>query len=175
MLISDEYRELNSKLHETREDYGRLGSRWAPLVMALCANEGTMDVLDYGCGKGTLNLSLPFGVHCYDPAVPKFSATPKPADIVVCTDVAEHIEPDCLDDVLDDLQRVTGKVLVLNVATRPAVKTLADGRNAHLIVEQWEWWRPHIEKRWRLRDIEVQKGEFTAILEPKGARLEYPH
>jgi hypothetical protein len=29
MLISDEYRDLNRQLHETRKDYGVGGYRWA--------------------------------------------------------------------------------------------------------------------------------------------------
>jgi hypothetical protein len=41
---------------------------------------------------------------------------------------------------LADLQRVTRKKALLVIATRPAGKTLADGRNAHLIVESAEWW-----------------------------------
>lgn len=167
MLISETYRQLNEDLHIRRDDYGKYGSKWAPAVFTLCAQQNTTDVLDYGCGKGTLNLHLPFSIQQYDPAVPKWSDTPEPADIVVCTDVMEHVEPDCLDDVLDDLQRLTVKVLLLNVATRPAAKTLADGRNAHLIVEQMPWWKEKIEKRFSVYMTDYNEGEFVCTCKPR--------
>jgi hypothetical protein len=79
-------------------------------------------------------------VFSYDPAVEGIDEEPDPADLVVCTDVLEHIEPDCLDDVLADISRCTLKVAMLTVCTVPAAKHLPDGRNAHLIVENSRWW-----------------------------------
>jgi hypothetical protein len=55
--------------------------------------------------------------------------------MVACIDVLEHIEPKLLENVLDDLQRVTREIGFFTVSTVLAEKTLADGRNAHLIVE----------------------------------------
>jgi 2-polyprenyl-3-methyl-5-hydroxy-6-metoxy-1,4-benzoquinol methylase len=82
-------------------------------------------------------------------------AAPEPHDIVACTDVLEHIEPDCLDDVLKDIRRCTKKVAFLLIATRPAIKVLADGRNAHLIQQPYTWWRTS-HRGMRLQD---QAGE----------------
>lgn len=45
------------------------------------------------------------------------------------TGVLEHIEPECLEQVLDHLQRLTRKIALLNIVTRPANKVLADGHN----------------------------------------------
>jgi len=84
---------------------------------------------------------------------------------VICTDVMEHIEPECLDDVIDDLKRVTNIVLVVNIALRPAKKTLADGRNAHLIVKDIEWWMGKFLKYFDLKQVNGQNGsEMTMIL-----------
>ena len=44
----------------------------------------------------------------YDPAFPEYGE-PRGADLVCCIDVLEHIEPDLLDNVLDDLARITLK------------------------------------------------------------------
>jgi hypothetical protein len=165
MLISDEYKDLNTQLHEERDDYGRSSGRHAGAILNLCAQYDTQDILDYGCGKAELNLYMPFAVKCYDPAISKYEGVPEPADIVVCTDVMEHIEPDCLDDVLDDLVRLTRKVCFMTIATRPAVKTLADGRNAHLIVESTAWWMLRITTRFEVIGLEEAEGEFMVILE----------
>lgn len=173
MLISDEYRALNAQLHRDRPDYGTSGHRWAKAVMDLAKQYGAYTVLDYGAGKSTLKNALPplaeHGIRFeeYDPAVPGLDAPPSPADLVVCTDVLEHIEPDCLDAVLADLRRCTLKVAFLEIATRPAVKTLADGRNAHLIVEPPEWWLPKLDARWSSVGIFAGSGSFVYIGVPR--------
>lgn len=138
-LITDSYRELNSKLHSTRPDYGTSGQRYAAVIADLIKVHGP-DVLDYGCGKRTLQQALNLPIRNYDPALPEYSAKPEPADIVACTDVLEHIEPACLDDVLRDIRRCTKKTAFLTIAMRPAKKFLEDGRNAHLIQEDQRWW-----------------------------------
>ena len=122
MLITDQYRELNAQLHNTNPNYGVSSSHWAPLVMALSNKVGTRDILDYGCGKGLLKNTLVWPIREYDPAIPGKDAPPEPADLVACTDVLEHIEPECLEHVLNDLQRLTREIAFLNIATRPAKK-----------------------------------------------------
>ena len=75
---------------------------------------GAHEVLDYGAGKGRLGVALrqhlqqELKIHHDDPAIPEWSAPPAPCSFVACIDVLEHIEPDLLEDVLDDLERVTG-------------------------------------------------------------------
>lgn len=168
-LISENYLELNKRLHDDREDYGTSGHHYAELVSGLAASMGTNDLLDYGAGKQTLANALPqFGIKAYDPAVESISATPEPAELVICTDVLEHIEPDCLDAVLDDLLRVTKKLLIATVATRPAVKTLADGRNAHLIVEDFRWWMPKFWDRFVINQVQnMDNMEILLIAQPR--------
>jgi 2-polyprenyl-3-methyl-5-hydroxy-6-metoxy-1,4-benzoquinol methylase len=167
VLISEEYRELNRQLHADRKDYGVLGKQVAPHIRQLAESMQTTDVLDYGCGKGTLGANLPFPIQQYDPALPEYDAPPVQADLVVCIDVLEHIEPECLADVLNDLQRVTRHVLFLTVHTAPAVKTLSDGRNAHLIIEPVEWWLPRLMDRFVLRSVNAEDSRFHAMLEAR--------
>lgn len=169
MLISEAYREQNRKLHEDRPDYGSGSHRWAKLVTDICEHRGLHSVLDYGCGKGALKAALSgLDVREYDPAIPGKDAAPEPADLVVCTDVLEHIEPELLDAVLDDLARLTGKVGLLVASTVPARKCLPDGRNAHLIVESADWWRERIAARWdvALKSVDPASGVLF-IVEPK--------
>lgn len=161
MKITPEYVEQNRKLHAVG-NYGISGQRYATEVLRICALAGSKDVLDYGCGQRTLEKALGFEIRNYDPCIPGLDAPPKRADIVVCTDVLEHIELDCLDDVLDDLRRVTGKIGYFVVATRPAKKTLPDGRNAHLIQERLSWWLPKLEARFGVIDV-VEKPEEFAV------------
>ena len=167
MLISNEYKVLNSKLHESRPDYGTSSAKWVRVIKDICLKAKSVDVLDYGCGKSLLKSGLggAYEVSEYDPAIPGKETAPEPHDVVVCTDVMEHIEPDCLDSVLDDLKRLTKKYLFLTVATRPAKKFLEDGRNAHLIQKDMDWWRPKLDERFKiLSEQEFTGNEFIMLL-----------
>jgi hypothetical protein len=118
-------------------------------------------VLDYGCGKQTLARALPgIAVRGYDPAFTELSATPTPADLVVCGDVLEHVEPAHLDAVLDDLMRCTKRMALLVVATRPARKTLPDGRNAHLSRMPANRWMELILARFDVKFMADHLPEF---------------
>lgn len=171
MLISESYREQNRLLHSSGS-FGFKGYHYAKEILPLCDALRTRDVLDYGCGQRSLERELGFPIRNYDPAIEGLSDPPQPADVVACTDVLEHIEPDCLDAVLDDLHRVTKIVGFYIIDTRPAVKTLPDGRNAHLIVEDGNWWFPKFHKRWTCvqmshREIRPQKRcGLTVIVRP---------
>jgi hypothetical protein len=165
MKITPEYVDLNRQLH-SEGLYGISGWRWVKTVASICETIQTRDVLDYGCGQRTLEKGLGFAIRNYDPCIEGLDAPPTPADLVVCTDVLEHIEPDCLDEVLDDLRRVTRRFGFFVIATRPALKTLPDGRNAHLIQEGEEWWLPKIAERFEIQKIDRVEGEFLVIVAP---------
>jgi FkbM family methyltransferase len=174
MLISPEYAKLNEQLHGSRPDYGTSGRQWAAKVAGLARQVDARSILDYGCGKQTLAKALPeLRVSGYDPAVPGLDAPPAPADLVVCTDVLEHVEPDFIEAVLDDLCRLAQKAAFVTVATRPAVKTLADGRNAHLTVKPFSWWRQSFESRFDIVEAHELEGfEFSLVLRALHADVE---
>ena len=168
-MISPSYTALNAKLHETRPDYGSGGHLQAGMVASLIQQSGAKSFLDYGAGKGTLcavlRQSCPgCDLREYDPAMPAIAAVPEPADVVACNDVLEHIEPEYLDAVIADLRRVTLKIGYYNIATRPAKKTLEDGRNAHLIVEPMKWWLPKFLDAFEIRTLQVARGGFAMVV-----------
>jgi hypothetical protein len=166
--ISEGYRALNRDLHERDERFGARDARAnAAVVYAFSRQLSTEDVLDYGCGKGKLAAALPFPIREYDPAIPGKDAPPEPADLVVCLDVMEHVEPECLDAVFADLRRVVRKFGLFSIACRPAKKVLADGRNAHLIVQSPEWWRARFDEHFLVLRAETKRtptGAESAII-----------
>ena len=167
--ITEDYRALNAELHRTRKDYGRRGGRHASRVLQLLKKFNASSVLDYGAGKGGLAKALPgVDVREYDPAIPGKDMPPEPADILVCTDVLEHIEPDCLDDVLSELARLTLKVGHVVVATQPdQTKLLPDGRNPHLIVQPAEWWKARLKPHFRVREDDKCAKSVTFTVFPR--------
>jgi uncharacterized Rossmann fold enzyme/2-polyprenyl-3-methyl-5-hydroxy-6-metoxy-1,4-benzoquinol methylase len=145
-LISEEYKKLNCKLHEDDLTYGVYGATHTQAIMKLAAGLKTTRILDYGCGKGYLAKSIPYPIWEYDPAIPGKDEIPRDADLVVCTDVLEHIEPDRLLFVLNNLKQCTKKMGFFTIHTGASTKFLSDGRNAHLIQENQEWWTKKLSK-----------------------------
>lgn len=168
-LISPDYRRQNEQLHQRPQGFGRDGQKHVARVLDWAQGLHATSVLDYGCGAGTLADALRRrkfwgSISEYDPAIKSKARMPAPADLVVCTDVLEHVEPDKLEAVLAHLQSLATLGLFLTIATRPANNLLPDGRNAHLIIEPMEWWLPKL-KRWNCRRLQDQGGrEFWAWL-----------
>ncbi len=167
MLISAEYAALNRQLHQENAAYGVGGGKHAPTVLKLAESVDARSVLDYGSGKSGLAKSMPYGITEYDPAVPGKDESPRPADLVVCTDVLEHIEPDKLAFVLADLQRCTRKVGYFVIHTGPAAKHLADGRNTHLIQRGLAWWQKQLGRYFTIGKLFPRGAEIHAVVGPK--------
>jgi len=170
-LISDEYRRQQVELHED-ENYGVASTHFASLVAKVVNQYGVDEMLDYGAGKGRLAQTLirdrlidhPMRIQHYEPAVVEWADMPEPCEMVACLDVLEHIEPALLDNVLDDLQRVTKSIGLFTVSTVEAMKVLPDGRNAHLIVEPASWWLPKILERWDLHVFQKTQDGFMVLV-----------
>lgn len=99
----------------------------------------------------------------------ELSERPTQHDLVVCSDVLEHIEMECLIDVIADLRSLTKKVLFVDVATRPAKKVLADGRNAHLIQKDGAWWLTELMPYFEPVFFQTYEGGFVGVFTPLGA------
>lgn len=169
-LISDDYRKQQEQMHEN-PDYGTASKYYAPLVARVINTYQVDRLLDYGAGKGNLLKTLhsqkllqrSVKVQHYEPAVAEWAFEPDPTEMVACIDVLEHIEPELLDNVLDDLKRVTQRIGAFSVSTAPAMKTLPDGRNAHLIQEDERWWLPKFMERFELHVFQRTPDGFFLL------------
>jgi hypothetical protein len=176
ILISEGYKKQQEHLHENTV-YGTASIEKAPTVAKIINNLGVTHVLDYGCAKNcnlmkTINegrlVTHQFRYQPYDPAIERFADPPVPAEMVCCIDVLEHIEPELLDNVLNDLERLTEAVGFFSVHCGPAAKVLQDGRNAHLIQMPPEWWLPKILERWELQNFARTEQGFDVIVYARG-------
>lgn len=57
MLISNQYKELNQKLHSAG-DFGKSGYRWVNTIATYIDYYEIKSLLDYGAGQQTLEKSL---------------------------------------------------------------------------------------------------------------------
>ena len=164
-MISDQYRKILQQVHSAGV-WGVAASTMIDSIEKFVRRAGVNHVLDYGAGSsGILQRELPLRVpgltiDSYEPGIPELAAIPEPAPLVLCIDVLEHVEPEYVDAVLDDLQRVTIKYGFFTIATQPAQRILPDGRNAHLTVRPIKWWVEKIQARW---PVFVQNGEHFWI------------
>ena len=170
--ITDEYRQMQTQLHQDPE-YGMASVHYAPMVAQVIKAVGAQEMLDYGAGKGRLGVALKqhlkqeVKIYHYDPAIAEWSAPPAPCNFVACIDVLEHIEPDLLEDVLDDLERVTASVGIFSVHTGPAKRILPNGRNAHLIQQPAAWWLPKFFARFEIMSFDRMPAGFWIVVERK--------
>lgn len=174
-LITPAYLEEQRWLHCAPRGYGGKGRRWAPIVWGIATVYDCASMLDYGAGQGTLEIALresgvPFSLASYDPAVGIFTRPPARADLVVCTDVLEHVEADCMDAVIEHIAGLTRKVLFVCISTVATSKTLSDGRQCHISLHDREWWRCALSGRFNLvaeHAVNPAK-QWVAELTPKG-------
>ncbi len=150
--ITPAYAQEQARLHAIDPMFGAEGYLWAYLIAGIASVEGCWTVLDYGCGKGTLAKELApalnvVNVDEYDPGIAGKNAPPSPSDLVVCLDVLEHIEPDCLDAVLNDLGRLSEKLLFVVISTKLSKRIMADGRDTHLSLHDGPWWADKFSER----------------------------
>jgi hypothetical protein len=169
--ISPTYLAMQRELHKNPH-YGVASLSFASVVKQIILQSGAKSVSDYGAGKCNLRLGLQqqgvtdFEYFPYDPVFPEYGE-PRPADLVCCIDVLEHIEDECLNAVLLDLKEITRKVGFFSVHTGPAVKFLADGRNAHLIQKPSSWWLPKFCEHFEISHLAGTAGGFFVIVGPR--------
>ena len=139
-LCSPEYRQ---QLYMMEDRWAGKAEAFIPELLYLAGKVAAKSFLDYGCGTGSFGramLAHGWNVDEYDPGITGKDRLPGPSDLVVCTDVLEHIEPERLPIVIKHIHSLAKKACYFVVATRPAEKRLPDGRNAHLIIDNDHWW-----------------------------------
>jgi trans-aconitate methyltransferase len=145
MNVSDEYKQQLKQTHESK-NWGTTANLPKEVVAAI-EKYKPKSILDFGCGKGqiveVLKQNYPnMTVYGYDPAFN--DKLPDNVDMIMSTDVLEHVEPNQLANTLADLDKRCNIVQYHLIACFKAKKVLPDGRNAHLIIETPDWWQEHM-------------------------------
>lgn len=109
-------------------------------------------LLDYGCGAGEA-YSAPHKLHhdllisrpnvtLYDPSFPKHAREPAGLfDLVLCSDVLEHIPEDQVDEFVCTLFARASKAVWASVCCRPAKKCFPGTEvNLHVTIRDYQWW-----------------------------------
>lgn len=145
-------------VHKQNYNFGTSGNRIVDRCKQVLDGMKVTSIFDYGCGKSTLGqalLSKPDDVLIkYDPAIPEFSERYPgcKCDLVLCTDVLEHIREETVPAVIADIATISDKALFI-IATRKAIQILPTGENAHCTIKPAAWWLDQIKVNFKRATI----------------------
>ena len=158
-----------------RPEYRQIspGEQGVPLMLEHMPLTAQSHLIDFGCGTGraaqlihrTVGCQvtmLDFVSHCLDEAVQTYMAqhprtlTFRQVDLEqpireaaafgLCTDVMEHIPPDRVGIVLDNILRAANHVW-FQISTEPDHLGALIGETLHLTVQPHDWWLEQFTKR----------------------------
>lgn len=142
-----------------------------PEIVEIFNHHKCRSVLDYGCGKAIwwkskfwkplFNSEPKLGL--YDPYVEEYQERPTGRyDLVICTDVLEHVPEEDIKELLTTLIKLTRRVLFLNISTVPANKKFDDGTNLHITIKSEKEWEKLIHNL-RLDLEQKYKTTYTIV------------
>jgi len=163
-MISESYQQVLIETHLANPVWGNGHSN---LHLETVVAMQPKSIIDYGCGKGSLvNALLALGVDAegYDPGVAEFShPILRTYDLLTAFDVLEHIEAEYLTSVLTEMVQAAPRAL-MTISLVTAKKVLSDGRNAHLIVKDADWWRAALAVFWTNVEVLSESHKELRVL-----------
>lgn len=172
-LISDEYKAQLQEKHGTDDQWGNTSLNHYKTIVQFIDHYKIKSILDYGCGKGMIGKKfredqengLYPGIEFfeYDPGIPGKTDPDTKGDLLINTDVLEHIEPELIDNVLTDMAARCQRVAFIVINCVPAHHFLPDGRNAHLIVEDKPWWEAKLKKHFNVIQAERHGTDLYVV------------
>ncbi len=158
------YNLIDGRKRSPQDAYdGKSTLIYATLIKEIIKKNNIKNILDYGCGKAfyyenktnlydinnqSLKQLWQVDIDLYDPCYEDRSNIEenKKYDLVLCIDVLEHIPQIDIDWVLNRLISKANKYLFINVACYPAIALLPNGENAHINLNNPDWWHKKILK-----------------------------
>ena len=164
--------DLHRQAHETRQIFEGWGlEHYAGSIGELVARTGARSLLDYGCGKAAAwkaGLAFPGveAVRLYDPGVQAYAERPEGKfDLVICTDVLEHVPEGDVPAVLDDLFGYAVKALLVAICCQPDhVGVANNGWDAHATVRPMDWWGERLAEARARADSAVELVAIESLL-----------
>jgi SAM-dependent methyltransferase len=133
---------------------GRAGFELSKAGLNVTLMDITHNALDVSFSKG----QMPFIQHClWEPPTIHF-------DWAYCCDVLEHIPPEHVDAVLDNIAHMGFWGAFMQIALWPEGWGDKIGETLHLTIKSASWWREQIEKRWPIEWQETSDDDRLIVL-----------
>ena len=131
-------------LYKIKKNYGKTSIKLYDMLEKIINDLNILSVLDYGCGKSKLldliKKNKKIKVYKYDPAIKKYSKlTKNKVNLVICTDVLQHVPLYDLDRVLKEIKSKGIYILFYIKCTNHKTK-LPNKTYANCTVYDKKWW-----------------------------------
>lgn len=182
-MITKEYRRALLALRKQYVWGNSAGKYAGETVCALLKEHPEIEtILDYGCGSGSLKKYIEEeGITdrkwtLYDPGVEELKEPPTGKfDLVITTDVLEHVEEIMLNKVINNLRELTGRFLYSEIACYYSGIVFADGpypgEDLHINMKCPDVWQMRLQHRdfdvktyvvsllegWKIRALVIQE------------------
>lgn len=142
MSLYDIYLEQAKLYHQEDKIWqGTSIINYIPKINQIIKDKDIKSILDYGCGKARHH-PKEWNAIKYDPAIQDYQNKPQDKyDLVISTDVLEHIPVENLKQTIDEIFGYSNKWVFVSVCCRKAEAILPNGYNAHATIESAKWWR----------------------------------
>jgi hypothetical protein len=147
--VIGEYFNIYDKHYKDGKVYGKSSEDLLELLAPHIIKLNPKSILDYGCGRsGLIHYFWNDGKRTldkYDPAIREYRNMPDGEfDLVICTDVMEHIPKDSLRVVLKKIKLKSNNV-IFGISTIPARQKFSDGTNAHITLMPKDEWIKYLK------------------------------
>ena len=180
-IYEQSFSDLNYNLHPDNEfrfnmvyDYLKLnkvntfvdiGSGRGTIIKYIITNHPSIEILSCDLKKFH-NYDVEFiEINLCDKDTFKIS---KKYDLLTCLDVLEHINKECVDDILFFLSKIS-KYSLITIANHSDIQ---NGVELHIIQENMEYWSPLIEKYFEIIKTETQYNDRLYMLTLKSKNNE---
>lgn len=153
-------------LYKIKKNYGKTSIKLYDMLKKIINDLNISSVLDYGCGKSKLldliKKNSKIKIFKYDPAIKKYSTlTKNKTDLVICTDVLQHVPLYDLDRVLKEIKSKGIYILFYIKCTNHKTK-LPNGTYANCTVYDKKWWLEKLSTYfYNIKEIKI--SDLTSV------------
>ncbi len=153
-------------LYKIKKNYGKTSIKLYDMLKKIINDLNISSILDYGCGKSKLldliKKNSKIKIFKYDPAIKKYSTlTKNKTDLVICTDVLQHVPLYDLDRVLKEIKSKGIYILFYIKCTNHKTK-LPNGTYANCTVYDKKWWLEKLSTYfYNIKEIKI--SDLTSV------------
>lgn len=161
-------------LYELKPTYGASSKKLFDKILTIVNEYKPKSMLDYGCGKSPLAVMLFDATHIpcykYDPVFEEYCIIPiNKVDLVICTDVLQHIPESELDENLKEISNL-GNLCYYKIKCTDHPTRFPNGEPTNCTIYNKYWWKGELLKYYCFIEELYCEDETSVIFLAKNRR-----